>query len=176
VSLEGGPYCVVTCPQNDGDRFDASGAVITIVLKDFTGTPIPGVPAADFWVIGCSDALALCGGSGSIDADSASNASGITTISGVVNAGGCDTGVMVVVQGTILRDPNDCNTHACLPISVISVDYNSDLICDIIDFSIFGPAFPSPPEAYDSCLDYNCDGLIDLIDFSIFGAHFLHQC
>lgn len=173
-----GPYCVTACPQGDGDILGDNGALITVLVKDQTGAPIPGIPASDYWLIGCTDALALCGGSGSINADSASNSSGITTIGGGqdLSAGGCDNGVQVVVQGTVLKDPADCVSPLCLPINVVSVDYNSDLICDIIDFSIFGPAFPSPPETYDACLDYDCNGIIDLVDFSIFGAHFLHQC
>jgi len=174
--VEAGPYWATACPQGDGEAFADVGARITVVVKDLIGTPIPGIPAADFWVIGCSDALVLCGGSGAIDADSATNAEGKTTISGDLAAGGCDTGVIVVVQGIVLRDPLDCMAPACLPIRVVSVDYNSDLICDVIDFAIFGPAFRSPPEAYDACLDYNGDGVIDLIDFSVFGGHFLHQC
>jgi hypothetical protein len=175
-----GPYCAAACPQGDGDNLGDVGGLITVVVRDQTGTPIPGIPASDYWLIGCNDLLALCGGSGSINADSASNASGVTTIGGGQDlaAGGCDTGVQVVVQGTVLKDPAsvDCTGILCLPINVVSVDYNGDLICDLIDFSIFGPAFPSPPQTYDACLDYNCDGLIDLIDFSIFGGHFLHQC
>jgi len=178
-----GPYCVAACPQGDGDILGDKGGLITVVVKDQTGAPIPGIPASDYWLIGCNDALALCGGSGSINADSASNSSGVTTIgagftstSGAISAGGCDNGVQVVVQGTVLKDPADCTSPLCLPINVVSVDYNSDLINDVIDFAIFGPAFPSPPEAYDACLDYNCDGVIDLVDFSIFGAHWLHVC
>jgi hypothetical protein len=178
-----GPYCVAVCPQGDGDIIGDVGGLITVVVKDQTGAPIPGIPASDYWLIGCNDALALCGGSGSINADSASNASGVTTIgagftstSGTIAAGGCDDGVQVVVQGTVLKDPADCVSLLCLPINVRSIDYNGDLIVDLIDFAIFGPAFPSPPQVYDKCLDYNCDGLIDLIDFSIFGAHFLHVC
>jgi len=173
-----GPYCVTACPQGDGDILGDNGALITVVVKDQTGAPIPGIPASDYWLIGCTDNLALCGGSGSINADSASNSSGVTTIGGGqdISSGGCDSGVQVVVQGTVLKDPADCTSLLCLPIDVISVDYNKDLVCDLIDFSIFGPAFPSPPQTYDACLDYNCDGVIDLIDFSIFGGHFLHQC
>ena len=173
-----GPYCATACPQGDGDNLGDVGGLITVVVKDQTGAPIPGIPASDYWLIGCNDLLALCGGSGSINADSASNSSGVTTIGGGQDlaAGGCDNGVQVVVQGTVLKDPADCTSLLCLPINVVSVDYNADLICDVIDFAIFGPAFPSPPQAYDACLDYNCDGIIDLVDFSIFGAHWLHVC
>ena len=173
-----GSYCATACPQGDGDNLGDVGGLISVLVKDNTGAVIPNIPASDFWLIGCNDALALCGGSGSINADSASNASGMTTIGGGqdIAAGGCDNGVQVVVQGTVLLDPVDCTSVFCLPINVVSVDYNGDLVVDLIDFSIFGPAFPSPPQTYDGCLDYNCDGVIDLIDFSIFGGHFLHLC
>jgi len=55
-----------------------------------------------------------------------------------------------------------------------SPDFNSDTLVNLIDFSIFGPAFPSPPRPFDPCLDFNCDGIINLIDFSVFGSHYLH--
>jgi len=182
-----GPYCVTACPAGDGDILGDKGALITVLVKDNTGAPIAGIPRSDYWLLGCADGLALCGGSGSIDADSASNAVGVTTIgggftstSGAIGAGGCEggvsSGVQVVVQGTVLKSPLDCTSLLCLPVKVISVDYNGDLVCNLVDFSIFGPAFPSPPQAYDVCLDYNCDGIINLVDFSIFGGHFLHIC
>jgi len=172
-----GPYTVIACPIGDGERLVDVGARITVRVSDPTGAGIRNIIASDIWLIGCSDALALCGGSGSIDADSATNALGMTTISGEIAAGGCDDEVVAVVQGTVLTDPLDCwSNYACLPIKVISVDYNADLRVNLVDFSIFGPAFPSPPQAYDACLDYNGDGVINLVDFSIFGGHFLHQC
>jgi hypothetical protein len=168
--------CWLICPQGDGDALSTIGATISITVKDATGAAIAGIPASDFWVIGWNDNLALCGGSGSINADAASDANGDATISGSLAAGGCDTGVQVVVQGTVIADPADWANPLCLSIVAVSPDYNKDLLVDIIDFSIFGPAFPSPPNAYDPCLDYDCNGIIDIIDFSIFGQHYLHSC
>lgn len=171
--------CWIICPQGDGFRLDdpTINAIITVCVKDITGAPIAGIPAADFWLLGCSDLVALCGGSGSINADAASDAEGCTTISGTIAGGGCDDGVQVVVQGTIIADPNDWAIPLCLPYDVRSPDITGDLIVEITDFSLFGAGYPSPPKPLvDPCLDLNCDGLIDIIDFAIFGKHYLHVC
>ena len=168
--------CYVICHQGDGDRLEDVGATITVYVKDNLGAPIPNVPGADFWLIGCNDQLCLCGGSGSINADSASNSAGRTTISGDLAGGGCDDGVQVVVQGTVIADPLDWTLPLCLPIIVRSPDYNCDLVVDIIDFAVFGADFPSPPKPYNPCSDFNCDGVIDIIDFAVFGQHFGHVC
>jgi hypothetical protein len=170
--------CYLVSPQGDGDRLDASGATISVVVRDNAGAPIPGIPAADFWLIGCNDpGLVLCGGSGAINADSATNALGQTTISGQLAAGGCDSvGVLVVVQGVIIEDVLDnCNPN-CLPIIAVSPDINGDLVVDLVDLSEFAKSYTSPPKQYLFCKDYNCDGYIDLVDFSLFSQHYLDQC
>jgi hypothetical protein len=168
--------CWVICPQGDGDRLDDFGAEISVNVKDALGNPVPNIPASDFWLIGWNDAITLCGGSGSINADAASDANGDATISGDLAGGGCDVGIQVVVQGIVIADPADWSIPLCLALVVVSPDYNGDLIVDIIDFAIFGPAFPSPPKVLDSCIDFNCDGLVNLIDFAIFGVHYTHSC
>lgn len=183
----GAGCCLVICPQGDGDRLDACGSVISIVAKDGTGTPLPGILAADVWLIGWGNGAVLCGGSGSINADSATNANGETTISGDWAAGGCDTGVQVVVQGTVIADPNDWNNPLCLPVIPVSPDitgpgdppgppHSPDLVVDLIDLTEFAGTYTSPPNAYDPCKDFNCDGVQDIVDFSIFAQHYLHQC
>jgi hypothetical protein len=92
--------CWLICPQGDGDRLDASGATISVVVKDQAGAPIPGIPAADFWLMGCTDpGIVLCGGGGSINAAAATDVNGETTIAAAMAAGGCDvSGVVVVVR------------------------------------------------------------------------------
>ncbi len=167
--------CYLVCPQGDGDRLDAVGATISVTVRDNLGAPIPNIVASDFWLIGWNDALALCGGSGSINADSASAADGTTTISGDLAAGGCDDGFQVVVQGVIIADPNDWTQALCLAIVVRSPDLNADLVVDILDFSAFGDFYNTDP-AGDPCSDFNCDGVIDLLDFAAFGNHYLHFC
>ena len=170
--------CFFTCPAGDGDRLDASGATISVVVKDNTGAPIPGILANDFWLMGCSDpGMVLCGGGGSMNADSATNSNGETTLSGQLAAGGCDSvGVHVVVQGVVLEDVNNSCLDLCLGIVVVTPDINADLVVDLIDLSLFATQYTSPPKMYLTCLDYNCDGVIDLIDFSLFSQHYLHIC
>jgi hypothetical protein len=170
--------CFFTCPAGDADRLDASGATISVVVKDNTGTPIQGILAADFWFIGCSDpGLVLCGGGGSMNADSATNANGETTMSGQLAAGGCDSvGVHVVVQGVVIEDVNNSCNDLCLTIYAVTPDINGDLVVDLIDLSIFASDYTSPPKPYWQCLDYDCNGVIDLIDFSLFAQHYLHIC
>lgn len=170
--------CYLVCPQGDGDRLDATGATISVVVKDNGGNPIPGVPAADFWLESCnSPGLVLCGGSGTINADAATDANGEATISAQLGAGGCDSvGVVVVVQGVVLQDVNNACAPLCLPILAKSPDINSDLVVDVIDLGLFSLLYTSPPHGFQTCLDYNCDGIIDLVDFSLFSQHYLHHC
>lgn len=176
VSADVNPGFLLVCPQGDGDRLDEVGCTIFFTIKDGTGAPIPNIPAADFWVVGWNDGLVLCGGSGSADADSTTNGDGLTTMSGAIAAGGSDEALIGVVQGIIIPDNTDCFLNEYLAVRVASPDINGDLIVDIIDFSLFGPVFPSPPNPYDERMDFNDDGLVDIIDFSLFGQHFLHVC
>ena len=169
--LQSGSRCLIACPQGGGSTLAAGGNEIVVTVRDFVGQPIPNIPASDFWLFGCSSGLQLCGGGGSIDADSSTNAAGQTTISGRLAAGGCDTGVMIVVWGVILGCP-----PICLSLDVRSPDLDADLDVDLVDFSLFAPSFPSPPSPYNSCCDYDCDGDIDLVDFSIFAQHWQHHC
>jgi hypothetical protein len=175
------PGCFVVCPQGDGASLDAIGSTIFVTAKDGTGAPIPGIPAADYWLVGCTDQLVLCGGGGAINADSASNANGETTITNQLAASGCEiAGLSVVVQGVIVADPLNCNDPKCLPITTISPDVApsgfADGVVDLIDLSYFAGGYTSPPQPLDPCIDFNCDGYVDIIDFSIFAQHYLHQC
>jgi hypothetical protein len=166
----GGDQCMLVCPQGDGKTLAQGGNEICITVNDNAGQPIQGILATDFWLTGCTN-LCLCGGSGSSNADSATNSAGQTSISGTMAAGGCDTGVYVVVQGVVIGCP-----PTCLPIMIASPDISCDLIVNLVDFSLFTPHFPSPPNVYDACKDYDCDGDIDLVDFSLFAQHWQHLC
>jgi hypothetical protein len=170
--------CWLICPQGDGDRLDASGATISVVVKDQAGAPIPGIPAADFWLMGCTDpGIVLCGGGGSINAAAATDVNGETTIAAAMAAGGCDvSGVVVVVQGVVLEDVNANCDALCLPLLAVSPDIDANLLVDVVDLGLFAISYTSPPKPYVACLDYNCDGAIDLIDFSLFSQHYLHAC
>jgi len=164
---------VVLCPAGDGDPLSGA-ATIYVTVRDFGGTPIYLIPAADFWVTGCNGGLNLCFGSGSSNADADTDTNGQTTISGAVRAGGCDNSLAVVVQGQILVDWPACSNYECHSIEVRSPDVNGDLVVDIIDFATWGPYYQAA--AFPPCYDFTWDGVIDIVDFSIFGQHFLHTC
>lgn len=176
------PGCYVVCPQGDGTLLATINSTIFITAKDITGAPIAGIPAADFWLIGCSDQLVLCGGGGSINATAASDVNGETTITGNMSASGCDVGgLSVVIQGVVLVEQGTCSAPLCLPIATISPDLTGnggviDGVVDLIDLSYFAGGYTSPPKPFDECLDFNCDGVVDIIDFSIFAQHYLHGC
>jgi hypothetical protein len=158
----------LVCPQGDGNDLSAVGCQISVSIADNTGTPIAGILATDFWLVGQNGGLNLCGGSGSADADSATNASGLTTMSDECAAGGQDTGLYVVCQGIVLA--------VGVPITAVSPDINGDLLVDVIDLSAFAINYQSPPKPYNYNSDYNGDGKVDIIDFSIFAQHYLHSC
>jgi hypothetical protein len=168
----GGTGCLMICPQGDGPILSDGGNEICVTVRDVNGNPIAGILATDLWLTGCTN-LVLCGGSGSSNADAATDAAGQTQFSGGMAAGGCDTGLYVVVQGVVIGCP-----PTCLAIDVRSPDITADLIVDLSDFSLFAgdPGYPSPPDSYDPCMDYDCDGDIDLVDFSLFAQHWQHTC
>jgi hypothetical protein len=181
------------CPQGDGDALSAAGLTITVTVRDNTNAPIPGVPASDFWLVGCNDRLVLCGGSGSMGATGATDANGVTTIAGDPAVGGCDTGVKVVVQGIVVQEPVNC-TPLCLNIAIHTPDMKSaagcagdnicpDLLIGTSDFSYFSTGYATsanPTPAYKPCLDMAAPfaAPIALADFSKFSAHYLsaHKC
>lgn len=191
------PYCYLICPRGDGDLLanipqPLAGAphngTIAVTVKDDGGVPLVGIPATDLWLIGCNDLIGLCGGSLSSNASAATNLSGSTTMAGSLIGGGCDDGLQVVVQGTVIADPSDWNTPLCVAINAKSPDRrdavtgldNPDLQVTLSDFGKFGDAFPTPAfpnPAFDPCADYNCSGApISLADFGLFGAHWTHSC
>jgi hypothetical protein len=173
--------CWFSCPLGDADRLDEIGAVISIHADDGAGG-IANIPATDFYLLGCTDGLVLCGGGGSINADSASNASGNTTMSGDLAASGCDLdGIVVVIQGTIVEEgtPPNC-TPKCLPFDAVTPDITGDGgvidgAVDAIDFGRFGQIYTGDLP-FDACYDYNCDGQCELADFGDFGLHWEHSC
>lgn len=171
------------CPQGDGTALNSLAygnpdLTISVTVRDNTNTPVAGIPAADFWLIGCNDLLLLCGGSGSINATGATDVNGNTTINGKIAAGGCDTGVEVVVQGIVIGCPS-----ICLAIAARSPDQKGpsggpDGIVSSADFAFFGSSYPSPSKTYFACHDFvgNPYGTITVADFALFGGHYNHKC
>lgn len=173
--------CWVICPLGDAAPLNAlspqaGNATISVTVRDATGAAVPGIPAADFWVIGWADGLVLCGGAGAINATAATDANGQTTITGALAGGGCDVGVAVVVQGTVILDPADWTSPLCLSIATKSPDMTGDLLTNNQDFTLFGNAWQPLGGIYDPCADYDCSGAINSIDFTVFGNHYLHNC
>ena len=165
------PECYFACPMGDTQSFIANGFYIRFEMKDILCEPIPGIPATDFWLIDCDPLrnLTLCGGSSSIDADSATNSSGVTTMSvDALAAGGCAQGMSPVCQGIALEDGN--HATLCWDIRVRSVDMNGDLALTLVDLSIFAGYYP--PQAYNACADFDCNGVVGLSDLGRFAQHF----
>lgn len=194
---------VLVCPLGDGDALTSpvggGNSQITLTVRDNANVGIAGIPATDMWLVGCNDALLLCGGSTGSNADAVTNASGTTTFSNEPIAGGCDTGLYAVVQGVIIQDSGTC-TPKCLSIAARSPDYKSagapgpapcgaDLKCPDskvtnADFSWFVTHYPTganPGATYLACADYAAPlgSPIGLADFSKFTVHFSgagHKC
>jgi hypothetical protein len=154
----------------------AGDATISVTVRDATGAAVPGIPAADLWLIGWADNLGLCGGAGSINATAATDVNGQTTITGALAGGGCDDGVAVVVQGTVILDPVDWTSPLCLAIFTRSPDGNADLVVNSVDFTQFGNSWTLLGGIYDACMDFDCNTLINSVDFTVFGNHYLHIC
>jgi hypothetical protein len=180
------PVCLYNCPIDDGLQFGADlGVTIWIVARDGSGAGIGGLPNQDIWLEGCSGTVVLCGGSGSVDADTATSTNptylGYTSMSGLTDwsASGCDlTGVVVVIQGVVVSDAT-C-TPICFDWDVTSPDGTGDggIVdgwVELADFSRYGELH-NVPALYDACWDFNCDGYVELLDFSIFGQHYNHNC
>jgi hypothetical protein len=195
ASIASAGGCMFSCPFGDGTSLATVSAVITLTVIDGGGVPVEGVPSGDVWLIGCAGGLTLCGGSGSSNADQATDVTGTTTMSGTLAVGGCDTAVKVVVQNTIIADPLNCNNDLCLGIEVRSADIDGDLTVGAIDFGLFGLDYPfpcdppappgcDPAKVYNACIDYNCgidipgspNIIVGPIDFGLYGLHHFHDC
>jgi hypothetical protein len=164
---------VLACPAGDGETLAEKGLDITVTCKDGTNFPIPNIPAADFWLIGCNNNLVLCGGSASTNADHMTDNNGQTTISGTIAASGFDQ-IFVVVQGVIIGCPS-----TCLPINVTSPDQNGDLAVDVSDLALFATGYP--PNPYRLKTDLDGSGEIDVLDVNLMYLHFYnpnakHEC
>jgi hypothetical protein len=165
---------IFACPASDGDALSGAGLTITVIARNAAGVGIPGIPAADIWLLGCNALITLCGGSGGINASGPTDANGQTTITGDIAAGGCDLGgVRAVIQG-VLIGAGGCG-DPCVLVKVKSSDLvpaQGNLVVDLADFAKFGTGYQSPPKAYQECLDYVAPfGEVKLNDFGKYGSH-----
>jgi len=196
---------VLVCPKGDGDPLTSpiggGNCQITLILRDNSNTPIAGIVAEDMWLVGCNNGLLLCGLSSGSNADGPTNAQGQTTFSNEPAAGGCETGLYIVIQGAVLQGPGHCGSPLCVPIATHSPDYKSagapgpppcaaDILCPDsrvtnADFSWFVTHYPSaanPGATYLACADIAAPlgTPIGLADFSRFTLHFFmdigHKC
>lgn len=174
------PTCYFACPQGDTDAFYLQGFWFSFTIVDLTLAPIADIPGTDFWLVDCDPVrnLALCAGSASAAADSATNAAGQTTMhDGSLSAGGCANGLSPVVQGYVLEDAGAGCAAYCYQINVRSPDINGDGLVNLVDLSLFASAFP--PNPYATCSDMDCSGAINLQDLARFAFHFGppgHEC
>jgi hypothetical protein len=172
------PATWLACPRGDGQGLVERSVSIRIAVYDPSGWPVAGVPASDFWLIDCDPVndIVLCGGSASCDADSATNAQGMTSFStSALAAGGCADGLSVVVQGYVIEDSlTTCTTAQCLPLNVRSPDIDGDLSVGLADLVLLNAAYY--PNPYDPCADLDGDGYVDLRDLSYFALHWQHRC
>ena len=166
-------HCWLIDVVGAGLRLDAIGAQITVTARDNLNAGIPDIPAADFWLIGATDAICLCGGSSSINANAVSDGTGQTMIIGALRGGGYDAGVQVVIQSVVIKNPGG---PLVLPITAVGPDVDCDLTVDLPDFALFKGGYTSPPKVYDPRLDFDCDGVVDLPDFAIFIQHYEIIC
>ncbi len=175
-SATGPPGVLFACPNGDGDVLSANGLTITVTVRDNVNAPVPGIPAADIWLIGCSDLLALCGGSGSISASGPTDVNGVTTITARLAAGGCDNSGVRAVYQAIVIGAGVCG-DPCVPIKVRSCDIDGTLATNLADFALFGSGYTSPPKPYNECLDFVSPfSAVNLGDFAKFGSHYQHAC
>jgi hypothetical protein len=184
------------CPKGDvvnglsdvnPDPVGVNNLTISVTVKDNANLAIVGMPATDIWAKGCNDGLVLCGGSATISASAATDALGMTTITGDMATGGCDTGLNVVIQGVVIGG-GVCPV-ICLGIAVRTPDFTGpgggapDGTVTLVDFTDLVKGFPakyqSPPKPYAACYDLvgsPAFGTVTLPDFAKFGEHFNHPC
>jgi len=164
------PAPLFACPLGDTPSFIDQGWWIGITAIDCSGYPVPSIPASDIWIVDeLPEDLVFCNGAWSSNADSATNAAGMTTMSNTtLAAGGCADGMAVVVQGYVIADPD--YSWKIGPIFVRSPDIDASSSVDLTDLSIFAAHFNPGP--YDACCDFNLDGVIGIQDTAMFAAHF----
>ena len=155
---------VLITPAGTGGSIADAGAMVTVTVLDAGGLPVPNFPFQDIWLGHPGDnSIALCQGGSTADLNT--NASGVTTIGGVISGGGFSNTTQVYINGTPLA-------QAPLGVALNSPDINGDLVVNLNDFSAFGADYNTA--AFRSDIVFN--GAVDLADFSRFGQTYFEQC
>jgi hypothetical protein len=182
--LSTSPLRVSICPAGDFEFIrDGAGTgtdYIRVIVRNSGGVGIPGIPWSDYWLDACDPAQALCLCCSPIAADSLTNDSGETTISGRIAGGGCvlTDGVYIAVQGKIILTFPACVDPTCLDMIIVSPDLNADCVVNLSDLGIFGLSYNKCLGApgYNPCCDYQDDDCCNLSDFAYIGEHYQHEC
>jgi hypothetical protein len=180
------PGVLFVCPYGDGELLSEKGLTISASIRDVLGSPARGIPATDFFLIGCGQDLRICSQPSPFPTGS-TDVNGFIALDGRIAASGCDNaGVRLVVQGIIFPD--------CLPIQARSADVKlaggcpGDFICadgqvSAADFAYFASHYKTagnPGATYSACLDIAAPygGALGAADFARFAVHFRanHSC
>jgi len=129
-------------------------ATIDLWVRDGAEQPVHLFPASDLWLETESQGMILCAG-GSM-ADQNTDVNGYTTFSRPMHAGGCGTGIVVMINGAPLCQP-------AFDVKVNSPDLNGDLGVDLTDVVLFAQRMFTT----DYCADYHWDGQVNLSDLVI---------
>lgn len=157
-------------PDGSGDALaDARGmdggtvdATIHVELIDWNHDPIAAYPAEDIWLDADGGGLALC--DGGAHADAPTDASGRTTISGPIRAGGSRA---LGEPGALEVWINAGRVPSFLEdLALNSPDMDGDLTVDLTDVVLFAMSYRSG--AYRYAADLHCDGQINLADLVVF--------
>lgn len=151
-----GSGCITITPAGTGPSLASRGLTVTVTVVDANGDPIAGYPFQDVWLgdsVGGVD-ISLCNGGSAADANT--NASGVTTISGIISGGGWTlTGMQVRLAGVPIVGP-------ALLIDMNSADITGDLFVNLADVGEFSIDFNNV--VYDFRSDFTCDGFENLAD------------
>lgn len=155
---------VMITPSGAGGSLAAAGATVTVTVLDAGMLPVQNYPFQDIWLDDTGDlAIALCQGGSTADANT--NASGVTTIGGVISGGGFTQNTQVWIAGTPLAGTP-------LTVALNSPDISGDLVVDIVDFGTFGGDFGTTQFRSD----FVFNGSVDISDFATFGVSFGQTC
>lgn len=162
---------MMNTPGGNGSTFAGQNCVITVTVMDGAtpAAPIAGYPFQDIWVDDAGDgSISLCQGGSAADANT--DGLGVTTISGLMNAGGyTQAGVRVYLAGVAI-----IGTPALL-INMNSPDNNADLIVNIADIGNFSIDLASVP-ATSWRSDLVPDGTINIADIGEFSFWINDEC